>query len=64
MDNNTYEPYEDDLTEMGNREAWEDAQAEMDHDHGVEDPDPPFTVDDDDRWDAYDRWDYDYPDIY
>lgn len=24
-----YEPYENDLEELGNREAWEDAQAEM-----------------------------------
>lgn len=24
-----YEPFEDDLQELGDREAWEDAQAEM-----------------------------------
>lgn len=61
-----YEPYEDDLLELSNREAWEDAQADMEalHDHGIEDPDPPFTVDEDDRWDANDGWDADNLDIY
>ena len=37
MDYDTYEPYEDDLTELGNNEAWEDAQAEMESDYEYED---------------------------
>lgn len=42
------EPYENDLEELGNREAWEDSQADMRDDAPADDEEPA-----DDEWEGY-----------
>lgn len=55
MDYDTYEPYEDDLLELSNREAWEDAQAEMESDYEYPELSDDLGDDFNDGWE-HDEW--------
>ncbi len=65
MYSSDFEPYENDLEERGNQEAWEDAQLEMEQD-SWDDEDDDIIDEDEDGWEDSDldsgweddgRWD-------